>query len=256
MTTRGVGGLPKQQFLLSGLNASTEYNVYLALPGNTISNSGTIFGPSVSLKTKTDDTCQLVYDLPFCTEVAYAVPGNPAILDPTSLATFYDSNASALFSNFSLTLQLYPCNRTHSALYSLLSTCSGCLATYKTWLCAVTIPRCTDISDTAPFLYPRTNSSRNPSINQIVNPGPYNEILPCSDLCFLVEQNCPAAVLGFQCPLPGSFALFNGYGTDDTGVMCNALHMLYMASGANRIQIQGLAMVAFLVHLAFWIDWG
>src|SRR5208282_948448 len=34
MTTRGAGGLPKQQFLLGGLNASTDYNVYLTLSAN------------------------------------------------------------------------------------------------------------------------------------------------------------------------------------------------------------------------------
>jgi calcium channel MID1 len=256
MTTRGAGGLPKQQFLLSGLNASTEYNVYLTLPSNTTAMTGTVYTPSMSIKTKTSDNCQLVFNLSFCTETAYAVPANPSILNSTQLATFYDSLASELFTNFSTSLQLSPCNATISAQYSLFRNCTTCLQAYKNWLCAVTIPRCADITDTSSFLYPRAvNTSRNPLIDQTVQPGAYKEILPCSQLCWGVEQNCPVT-LGFQCPLPGSFAMANSYGEDDDGKTCNAPQLQYLASGGGKLEMSGWVGIVFLVNLAFWIAWG
>src|SRR5579859_4332717 len=52
MTTRGAGGLPKQQFFLHGLNSGSEYNVYLTLPLNGSTKGGTVFAPSMSIKTK------------------------------------------------------------------------------------------------------------------------------------------------------------------------------------------------------------
>ena len=257
MTTRGAGGLPKQQFLLGGLNASTDYNVYLTLAANSTTMAGTVYTPSMSFRTKTSDNCQLVFNLSFCTETAYAAPANPNILNSTQLATFYDSLASELFTNFSTTLQLNPCNTSLSAQYSLFRNCTTCLQAYKNWLCAVTIPRCADFTDTSSFLFPRAvNTSRNPSIDQIVQPGPYKEILPCSELCFGVEQNCPIT-LGFQCPLPGSFAIANGYGESNDGTTCNSPQLQYLASWGGKLKMGGWGVgVVILVHLAFWISWG
>lgn len=101
---------------------------------------------------------------------------------------------------------------------------------YKSWLCAVTIPRCQDYSAREGWLQPRSisqpfwndtipdwvatndpalnrsnqtskrvSSSRNPMIDQIIKPGPWKEVLPCEDLCYNLVQSCPAA-LGFACP--------------------------------------------------------
>lgn len=245
MTTRGAGGLPKQQFFLSGLNGSTEYNVYLTLPSSNLSNnSNTVFTPSASLQTKSSDVCQLVFNLDFCSDTAYAAPGNPSLFDSSELATFYDSNASSLFTNFSITLQLYACNTTQSAQFSLFANCSTCLQAYKNWLCAVTIPRCTDSTENQTYLYPRpTNTSRFPGINEIIQPEAYNEILPCADLCWAIEQNCPS-VLGFQCPSKGSFAMQNGYGQDPTGKTCNAPQLQYLASLGSRV-----------VDIGMWSGW-
>jgi calcium channel MID1 len=258
MTTRGVGGLPKQQFLLSGLNASTEYNVYLTLPStnDTSSDQGVVYAPSVSIKTKTNDNCQLVFNLPFCTETAYAAPANPNILNSSALATFYDSFASSQFANFSISLQLTACNTTLSAQYSLFRNCTTCLSAYKNWLCAVTIPRCADITDQAPYLYERpVNDSRNPLIDQTIEPGAYKELMPCSDLCFAVEQNCPST-LSFTCPLPGSFAMQNSYVEDNTGKTCNAPQLQYLASRGGKVEVGRWGLVGIVVHLAFWIMWG
>jgi len=255
MTTRGAGGLPKQQFFLTGLNASTTYNVYLTLPSNQTTNAGAVFGPSVSLETKTGDTCELVFNLDFCTETAYAAPSNPTNFNSTALAQFYDNLAEQLYANFTLSLQLTPCNTTTSAQYSLFRNCSTCLSAYKNWLCAVTIPRCADFTDDASFLFPRpVNSSRNPAISQTVQPGPYKEMMPCSQLCWGLEQNCPAT-LGFQCPVAGSFAMQNSYVEDDSGRTCNLPQLQYLASGVGRLGLAGWGCIVVLFHWAFWILW-
>jgi calcium channel MID1 len=55
------------------------------------------------------------------------------------------------------------------------------------------------------------SSSRNPSIDVTVQPGPYKEILPCEGLCYNIVQSCPAA-LNFGCPQPGNIAFNQSYG--------------------------------------------
>jgi len=256
MTTRGAGGLPKQQFFLSGLNASTEYNVYLTLPLNTSTQAGTVFTPGMSIKTKASNNCQLVFNLPFCTETAYAAPANPNILNSSALNSFYDTLASNLFANFSTTLQLQACNTTQSAQYSLFPNCTTCQQAYKNWLCAVTIPRCADVTDPAPYLFERpVNTSRQPLIDQVVQPGAYKEFMPCSDLCWGIEQNCPST-LQFQCPIPGSLAMQQSYVEDKTGKTCNAPQLQYLASSARKLGVAELwVLVGVFVHLAFWIAW-
>ena len=150
----------------------------------------------------------------------------------TALGEFYDDYANSLFINFTKSLEQIPCNTTSTARYSLAVDCTNCTHAYKQWLCAVTIPRCQDFSNTASYLQPRavgypfisdtygaqfdadyslsqqnkdrkfTNSSRNPRIDELIKPGPYKEVLPCRDLCYGLVQSCPAA-LGFSCPLEG-----------------------------------------------------
>ena len=66
ITTRGAGGLPKLQYYLAGLNASTTYSLYLALPNNisTSVGGGTIWEP-VNFTTKQSIClpCILLLDL-------------------------------------------------------------------------------------------------------------------------------------------------------------------------------------------------
>jgi calcium channel MID1 len=158
-------------------------------------------------------------------------PTNTTLNNLTTLSLLYDSNAQALYQNFSLSLQQIPCNTTSTAQYSLTSTCDDCARDYKTWLCAVTIPRCVDFSTPAipefSFLAPRNigqtfpngsspdlsaqglnsslksqilyNSSRNSLIDSSIKPGPYKELLPCQELCFDMVRSCPTS-MGFQCP--------------------------------------------------------
>jgi calcium channel MID1 len=160
MTTRGLGNLPKQQFHLNELNRSSEYLGYLARPrsNKTDDTSGILWKPT-DLNTKKDGNCQIIYNLPFCSEVAYAVPSNPTIFSNlTNLTTFYDDIANNWWNKFSYSLQQIQCNATSSAEFSLVRDCDDCAGSYKNWLCAVTIPRCMDYSSTLPYLASRSST--------------------------------------------------------------------------------------------------
>jgi len=107
--------------------------------------------------TKADGNCQLLFDLPFCDQVAYAVPANPSsqnisLTTIEGLTQFYDNYTSFWYQNFANSLQVLPCNTTSSAQYSLAKNCTDCANAYKEWLCAVSIPRCADFSDPSPHL--------------------------------------------------------------------------------------------------------
>ena len=39
-------------------------------------------------------------------------------------------------------------------------------------------------------------------IDDVIQPGPYRELLPCKQLCYGLVQSCPAS-LQFACPLQG-----------------------------------------------------
>ncbi|PNS13836.1 Calcium influx-promoting protein ehs1 [Sphaceloma murrayae] len=162
MVTRGLGNKPKQQFYVRGLNGSSDYQVILAMDGNsTASGAGVIGGggrvyTSTNFTTKSDGNCALLFSLPFCSSTAYAVPSNPFTFpNTTSLTTFYDTYARDLYTNFTLSLQLVPCNTSSTSRYSLAQTCDDCARAYKEWLCAVTIPRCEDYSSSLSHLQRR-----------------------------------------------------------------------------------------------------
>lgn len=222
----------------------------------------------------TDDNCALLYNLDFCSEVAYAVPSNPS-LNSSRLQDIYDTNARNLYQNFNLSLSLIPCNTSSTSMYSLAVGCGDCAASYKQWLCAVTIPRCADFSSTQSFLQPRNvgqaflngttipasdpltqspvnNASRNALIDDQIKPGPYKEILPCTDLCNDLVRTCPAA-LGFRCP---SGALLNAsYGFRDPNgdITCSYLGAAYYLNDGSRSDISS---IFWLTNLAgFWLTW-
>ncbi|ORY10586.1 stretch-activated Ca2+-permeable channel component-domain-containing protein [Clohesyomyces aquaticus] len=243
MTRRyGAGGnRPKAQFHITGLNASTKYVGFLAMegngttdplnvPGNAVAQAGGRVWKQFFWTTKTaDSSCQVIFNLKFCTEVAYAVPSSPTFQNnSTGLAALYDDRAAAYFTNFSNSLAQIACDTTGTAQYSLAKTCANCSHDYKEWLCSVLMPRCKDFSDPDPWLIDRNvgtpfpngtfpyqgnlsneneakrrrlayNQSRNPMIDDDIKPGPYKELLPCEDLCFDIVRSCPAA-LGFSCP--------------------------------------------------------
>lgn len=275
MTSRGLNGYPKEQFYISALSAASNYYGFLAMTGNsTHSGSGVIGGggrvwTNMTFRTKASDNCALMYNLTFCSEVAYAVPSNPENYSPTeglaSLGAVYDTYASDMYRYFDYSLQQIPCNTTDTAQYSLARGCDDCARAYKQWLCAVTIPRCEDWDNPASYLVQRniaqnftngtvpswvsspgssqqvlanaqTNSSRNSQIiDQIIQPGPYKEVLPCIDLCWDLVQSCPAA-LGFGCPIGKYQNLSYGVRDQDPGVLsCSYLGAAYYLSEGSSL---------------------
>jgi len=294
MTKRGLGGIPKQQFHLKELNRSSSYYGYLARPNSTnpSDTSGTLW-PGLRINTKKDGNCQIIYNLPFCSEVAYAVPSNPTLFNLDNLTNFYDDTAKSWYKNFSYSLQQIQCNASSSAQYSLARDCSDCDAAYKNWLCAVTIPRCMDFSSRLPYLAERavgemfynassgknqthpfnttditlslgdanmthTKSSRNVKIDQVIRPGPYKEIKPCMDLCWTLVQSCPSN-LDFQCPSSGSWGMMQSYGTRDLkgDVTCSFLGAVYFLSSAERRWnwVSGGGGWIWALGVAAWFAW-
>ncbi|KAF2471318.1 uncharacterized protein BDR25DRAFT_333966 [Lindgomyces ingoldianus] len=248
MTKRyGGGGRPKAQLHVQGLTSGATYVGFLAMdgngttealnvPGNAVPQAGGRVWKQFEWTTKARTSCQVIFNLKFCTDVAYAVPSNPKFTNNmTGLASLYDSQASAYFQNFTNSLQQVACDTTGTAQYSLARTCQDCSDDYKQWLCSVLMPRCEDWNATNPWLIDRNignpfpqdgslqagtlayannmtknfndtfrqrlafNTSRNPMIDEVIQPGPYKELLPCEDLCFDIVRSCPAQ-LGFACP--------------------------------------------------------
>ncbi|RAL10114.1 MID1 family protein [Aspergillus homomorphus CBS 101889] len=263
MTTRGDASRPKEQFYATGFNRSSTYLGILARYGNSttagngiIGGGGKVWKP-MNFTTKTEDNCAVVYDLTFCSEVAYAVPSNSST-QTSALRSFYDDNAASLYQNFSYSLQQVQCNASSESMFSLAVSCDSCAQAYKQWLCAVTIPRCQDFSSTDSFLQvrnagqtflngssiansglltdPATNRSRNSLIDTEIRPGPYKEILPCQDVCHSLVRNCPSA-MGFSCPV-GRW-LNSSYGARDPSgdITCSylgAAYYLNMAAGLHQ----------------------
>ncbi|RAL67511.1 hypothetical protein DID88_008266 [Monilinia fructigena] len=262
-----------QQLYLDGLTPGTSYYGVLAMTGNAtaLSREGVGAGGQVwkamSFSTISADNCALVYNLSFCDQVAWTVPSNPNTFPNTSaLAEWYDNSTYDSYKYFKKALAQIPCNTTSSAQYSLAQNCTTCDAAYKTWLCSVTIPRCTDFYNDLPWLQERgmgqpfpnqktlspellsqansslaMNGSRNPNIDTVVQPGPYKEILPCEDLCYGIVRACPA-IMGFACPTPGDTGFDQSYGirrmSNESGqVTCNYPGAVHDQSIGSRSSI-------------------
>lgn len=240
VTRRGYGSELKGQYFLNGLNISTSYIAYLTKPNNETQPMGTGGGEvflGVNFTTKSDTNCQLIYNLDFCSSVAYAAPGNASVYTAANLSSFYDNIASSRYENFTKSLQQIDCDASPAQAFSPFRSCDNCAEAYKQWLCAITIPRCTDWNKNESYLHSRpVNTSRNPIINDVLRPGSYKEILPCIDLCNQLVQNCPAA-LGFSCPkLNDLFGLTYGTYSDDGDVSCSFPGALYYQSWAAKVR--------------------
>lgn len=162
MTTRGLGNLPKEQFYINTLNRSSTYVAHLAQVGNsTNSGNGVVGGGGIVWKTtnfttKSDGNCALLFNLDFCSEVAYAVPSSPgAIANYSNFQALYDNSTLKAYQNFNYSLQQIPCTTNPDSQYSLARNCGDCARAYKDWLCAVSMPRCADFSNPAPYLQKR-----------------------------------------------------------------------------------------------------
>ena len=209
-----------------------------------------------------EGACRVIFNLTLCDETQYAVPANADLFpDVTDLEAFYDNYTRTMYENFEKSLQQVQCEAPPENRYSLVKSCDDCRQAYKNWLCSVAVPRCEDFSEPdRPYLQARNidkpfpnnqsrlpeevrslhenetayTSSRNPLIDEVVQPGPYKEVLPCDDVCYQLVQSCPAA-LGFDCPLRGSIGFDVSYGRrDGEGVTCNYPGSAHYPSASGR----------------------
>ncbi|KAF9129542.1 stretch-activated cation channel mid1 [Mortierella sp. 14UC] len=261
----------RRQVFIQSLTPGTNYTAFFIT--DVLNHAGAeVMFAMTTFTTKKQDNCVLITDLQFCREVAYAVPITPQSTLPggansttrLDIKNFYDNFTSNLMDNFNRVLEQYDCSRSQ---YSLIRNCTDCSRAYRRWLCSISIPRCTDVSDILdernvgytplpvpnsdkpenPYLIDRangavvaarsTNTSRGAiaqlSQNPLMDPGPYGEVLPCIDLCFDVVQSCPN-FLGFDCPVKnmgGNYAKMNNH-----GFRCNGLGVVPVPSAATRLQ--------------------
>ncbi|KAK1995791.1 calcium influx-promoting protein ehs1 [Colletotrichum falcatum] len=287
MTTRGPGNLPKQQFFFNGLNASAFYTGILVQTGNSSAlgkrqdggdgstgGGGRVF-EATPFETKDGDNCKIVTDLQFCNETEYAVPANSNKMNIAQLAQFYDNYARDMYANFQKQLAQVACEAPAVQRYSLARNCADCEIAYKKWLCSVTIPRCEDFNSATDFsLVRNTNQSfpngtvlpadvqaqfnasvhqhsRNPLIDEMVEPGPYREILPCAYLCYDLVQSCPA-LLGFNCPTPDDAVFNSSYALQVDGLLtCNYPGAVHNPSASSLLSVSwGLLSALFLGTLS------
>ncbi|KAM5444758.1 hypothetical protein MferCBS31731_000213 [Microsporum ferrugineum] len=282
MTARGIDHKPKEQIYAKGLNSSSVYYGFLAMEGNSTAYGNKVVGgggkvwKAMNFTTKRENNCAIVYNLKFCSEVAYAVPSSPE-LNVSELSDIYDTQAAQLFQNFTYSLQQISCNAPATEQYSLATNCSQCADAYKQWLCAVTIPRCQDFSSDLAFLRPRntgqqflngtmlpddysgrqnvlTNSSRNPLIDTKIKPGPYKEVLPCQDLCYSLVRSCPAS-FGFGCPTGQWLNYSYGQRSANGDITCSYLGAAYFLNSGWK-SADGVKFI-FSFTFVFWaLVWG
>lgn len=220
------------QWQVSNLQPATNYTAWLIEVGNS-GGPSSILGtsnlwPSVKFTTKRSANCRLVYDVDFCPSVAYSIPVSPSVSTEKAL-TIINETFSPNFANFSATLDTFPCGDKSFGQYSALQTCGLCKNAYRDWLCAVTMPRCTDSlptvnnqtsaaypdpfdlmgietplnTDLLPYIINRKNDSRQAYIDAEngLDAGSYGEVLPCIYTCYAVASSCPQPLIQWYCPL-------------------------------------------------------
>ncbi|KAI0739466.1 stretch-activated Ca2+-permeable channel component-domain-containing protein [Daedaleopsis nitida] len=210
------------QWLVEGLTPNTNYTAYMLQTGKLAATY------PVNLVTKSASfNCPLVHNLPFCPSTSYAVPlappRSPAVVHTAStIPPEIADNIISTITNFTTTLTTLACGRD---FYSPLVTCADCQQAYRTWLCAVSFPRCGEVPPNAvsgssgsggqaqiplPALssVQAGASMRNPALPAFGTS--YQALLPCLETCNAADRACPT-FLGFKCPLP-KFTATNSYG--------------------------------------------
>ncbi|KAJ5927975.1 hypothetical protein N7466_006931 [Penicillium verhagenii] len=281
MTSRGLGNRPKEQFYILGLNRSSTYVGILGMEGNgstygngVVAGGGIVWQP-MNFTTKTEDNCAVLFNLTFCSEVAYAVPANPN-RTVEDLRQIYDNYTSKYYTYFDYSLQQIQCSASAESMFSLAVNCTDCATEYKQWLCSVSIPRCADFTSNASYLQVRnagqdfingsslpeddplrwsviTNQSRNPIIDSEIKPGPYKEILPCTDICHDMVKSCPAA-LGFGCPTGSWLNASYGYRDPNGDITCSYLGAAYYLNLGARLGMWG-SVYMLVVMWGIWLIW-
>ncbi|TID26139.1 hypothetical protein CANINC_002834 [Pichia inconspicua] len=191
-------------FILTDFDVAQTYSAVLTVTNPNIPYSGGVFEQFEFTMSPTK-SCKLVWGLDFCDEVAYAAPISELFLSGEQswgeFLSLYDNNTENLYQPFLYALQQVACDTELDARYSPFRTCDDCRYSYKQWLCAVTIPRCTSSLHAGPYnkLY-SAGSGRNKFIEDtIMPPLPYAEILPCLNVCQAIVRDCPPD-FSFGCP--------------------------------------------------------
>ncbi|RIA91408.1 stretch-activated cation channel Mid1 [Glomus cerebriforme] len=204
-------GKYQSSIFISNLNNGTKYS---ALVTEESDNGFKSFMP-VEFQTQSQSNCVIIKNLEFCNKVFYSVPKTVGKKTETDLSIGYDNLASSYFSNFTLTIDQYPCDDA-SSKYSLVRNCNDCKEAYKDWICAITIPRCANDANEIgkERVKPRIPiSDQSMQIDQ-----PFTELAPCIDLCYNLTRSCPA-YFGFSCPDSNAISTYGDSGS------CNSLNM-------------------------------
>lgn len=239
----------RMQFLVEDLLPQKNYTAFLVASRNDSGVLSRTLYPSVKFVTKNNPSCRLLKDVPFCPELAYSIPANPDMSTDNAIRVLGEM-IEANFGNFSATLSTFPCDSDAFGQYSSVATCADCLRAYQSWLCAVAIPRCTDLVDPAlsaasqngsnleglampantqlyPYIVNRVgaNSSRQAYIDALFDPGDYGELLPCITTCEMVTRSCPP-VVQWACPkwtvtAQRDYGTFADAGSDGLGAGLN-----------------------------------
>lgn len=218
-----------EQFYITGLTPNTTYAAFLTKKigkGQSLSNVGGVLFDAEIFTTQTSDACSLIFGMSFCSDNAYSVPSSEFTNgNKSDLAIEYDNIASALYSNFSKALQLVPCDADLDARYSPIRTCDDCATSYRDWICAVSIPRCST-TESSSYIYRSKTDNRNSYVNKFIKPTEdYYEVLPCIDMCYAIVRDCPS-VFNFKCPDQESepellFQSYNIFKQSSPFITCN-----------------------------------
>ncbi|EJD00456.1 uncharacterized protein FOMMEDRAFT_142366 [Fomitiporia mediterranea MF3/22] len=216
----------RTQWLAGGLDPLTNYTAFVLQDNTKVS------GPINFVTKSASFSCPLVHSLPYCPLVSYAValpppqgqPGTEAY-DATTLPNSISGPIVSYMSNFTTSLLTFACGRDW---YSSIVGCPDCQAAYRTWLCTVQLPRCSEFpsnTSTSNVAAPRNKRSfwrrddsaqttfvapalveqnatgpvRNTSLPTFS--GNWTQLLPCLETCNAVERACPP-FLNFKCPIP------------------------------------------------------
>lgn len=228
------------QFEIANLEVGYNYTAWLVSANTTGRNDSTSFTgtslyPAIKFLTKLSPLCRLVWDVDFCPEVAYSLPIAEDVNTFDALSII-NQTVAPNYANFSKTLSTWPCEDSYFGQYSTVQGCSNCLEAYQNWLCAVTMPRCTDAvthtnqsaaesnvddlrgkatgvnTDLLPYVINRNGSNVRNDIPGELGVTTYGELLPCLYTCLFVQRNCPAPLFQWVCPSWGISAQHD-YGT-------------------------------------------
>jgi calcium channel MID1 len=202
----------RSQWFIEGLMPQTNYTAYIIQDGTKVSGP-TYFMTKSGMELESVNvvcfansslaafSCPLVNSLPYCPSVSWAVPlpqPQQGIYDATNLPQTISDPLQQYIANFTAMLLTFACGRD---IYSPLQTCADCHREYRSWLCAISFPRCGEPSSSsmqAALVQQDTSSSpRNPNFPGTQNA--YMELLPCLETCYATARACPA-FMKFQCP--------------------------------------------------------